>query len=159
MAGEWLFLLVGVALALTGALAGRLRMGQPPRIAIAGVGMLCVVAASILLASEDPRASVGPVRVTIVNELGPDQVREKISVFLDGRNIGVLEVDERSPRARVTATVAKTGRYDYRLVARSQVTGRAPTEVSHEDDVFIDADGRLDIYYDDEGRTYLGPPP
>lgn len=159
MSGEWLFLVVGVALVLAGALTGRARIGGTARIAIAGVGVLCVVAASILLGSEGRRASGDPVKVTITNELGPDQVKEEIRVFLDGREVGILEVDEQSPRARVTATVAKPGRYDYRLLARSQVTGKEPTEVSHEDDVFIDNEGRLDIYYDDEGRTYLAPPP
>jgi len=159
ISGEWLFLLVGVALVLAGAVIGRAGIGRTVRVALAGVGVLCVVAAGILLGSEDPPASVGPVKVTIANQLGPDQISEQIRVFLDGRHVGVLTVNKQSPRARLTATVAKTGRYEYRLVAHSQVTGKRPTVVSHEDDVFIDAEGRVEVYYDDEGRTYLGPPP
>jgi hypothetical protein len=166
MTGELVLLLLGAVLILAGALAGRAQVralrlaqvGRMPRIAAVGTGLLCVVAALILIGSDDYAAPAGPVKVTVSNELGPDQVSEEIRVFLDGRDVGVVRVDEQSPKASLTVTVAKTGRHDYRTESTSQLKGQKPVKVSHSDNVLIDGKSRLIVYYDDEGRTYLGPP-
>jgi hypothetical protein len=123
--------------------------------AVAGVGLLCVVAALILMGSDDHGTSPGPLKVTIADELGPGQVSEEITVFLDGRHVGVIKIDQQSPKAQLPLTVAKAGRYDYRLEAKRQLKGKQPVAVSSKGDVVIDGRGHLGIYADPTGKTYL----
>jgi hypothetical protein len=166
MTGELLLLLLGAVLILAGVLGGSVpvrvaglgHMGRTPRFAAAGAGLLCVVAALILIEGDDYVAPAGPITFTIANELGPNQVFEEIRVFLKGRDVGVVRVDERSPTASLTVTVPKAGRYAYRTESKSQVKGQKPSTDTHDDNVFIDGKSQLVVYYDQEGHTYLGPP-
>jgi hypothetical protein len=165
MTGELLLLLPGAVLILASAVAGRIKVraialaqvGRTLRIAAAGVGVMCVVAALILIGSDSSSARAGPLGVTITDELGPDQVSEQLRVFLDGEDVGVVRVDEQSPKARLTVTVAKVGRHDYRTETTSQIEGQAPKKASNTGDVVIDGESHLEVRSDEEGRTYLKP--
>lgn len=126
------------------------------RLGAATAGLLCVVAAVILMSSDGSRETPGTVNVAITNELGPQQLSEEISVFIDGRHVGVLKVDTRSPKARMVVAVSKVGRHAYTLVARRRAQGRSMVEVSSKGDVVIDGDSPLTFYSDPTGRTYLG---
>jgi hypothetical protein len=163
MTGELLLLLIGTGLILAGALAGGsragaiglARVGAVPRIAVGGAGLLCVVAAVIVMTSDDSGAPRGPLRVALSDELGPAQVSEQIRVFIDGQDKGVIRIDEQSPKARLTLTVPKPGRYDYRLETTRQLKGKKPVHVSSKGDVAIDGSSHLAVYSDDTGQTYL----
>jgi hypothetical protein len=166
MTAELLLFLVGAALIFVAVFAGRrearaiglARVGRTLRGAVAGVGVLCVVAALILTGSDDSVAPAGPVRVAIVDELGSGQVSERIRVFLDGRDLGVVKVDRQTPKARLIATVPAAGRYDYVLQAVRQLQGHQPTKISNKGDVVIDGESsRLDMFSDSEGKSFLVP--
>jgi hypothetical protein len=162
MTADLLLLLLGTVLILAGVLAGtvpggnatrRTWRGRTPRIVASSAGVLCVAAGLIVLSSDD--YSAGAVRVTITGELAPEEVSEEIRVFLDGREVGVVKVDERSPKRRVTVTVAKTGRHAYRLESKRQVKGQKPSRVTRNDYVSIGIDSVLGIYYGPEGEVFL----
>lgn len=142
-------LVVGAVLLVVGAVGGRwrasARVGSTTRLAIAGVGLMCVVAAVILLASGEPEK--GPVTATIMCELHRDLVSDEIIVFLNGRSVGVIKVDQRSPKAQLKVTVAKAGRHDYRLQSTRRVKGGELKRVSHTSDLVIDGKHPLLIYY------------
>ncbi|MEY2516144.1 MAG: hypothetical protein QOJ89_3502 [bacterium] len=165
MTDESVLLVLGAALMLVAALAGRpraraigLARGPALRGALAAAGALCVVAAVILRGSDERDVPAGAVTVEITDELGSGQLSERIRVFLDGRDVGVVTVDERAPKARLSVTVPKAGRFAYRLQSTRQVNGRQPTRVDTTGNVVIDGhSSRLDVFSDDEGKTYLVP--
>lgn len=166
MTGELLLLLVGAGLILTGVLAGRPRgrgirlaqVGRTPRVALAGAGLACLVAALMLMGSDGSGAQTRPITVAITDELGADQIREEIRVFLDGRDIGVVTVDKQAPTARLEVTFAKRGQHHYRLDAKRQMNGKKPVQASNNGDLVINSESRrLDVLSDDQGRTYLAP--
>jgi hypothetical protein len=94
-----MLLLVGAVLILVAARAGGSRAigiappGAALRLGAATAGLLCVVAAVILMSGDGSRETPGPADVAITNELGPQQLSEEIRVFIDGRHVGVLKVD------------------------------------------------------------------
>lgn len=166
MTAESVLLLLGAALMFVALLAGRARAraigparaGPALRGALAAAGVLCVVAALILLSTDDGHVPAGAVSVEITDELSSHQVSERIKVFLDGRDVGVVEVDEHAPKARLSVTVPKAGRYAYRLEAQRQVNGRKPTKVQSDGNVVIDGhSSRLDVFSNPKGETFLFP--
>lgn len=164
MTRELFLLLLGALLILVAVLAGRvvsaaisLRALRTLRIAVAGTGVLCAIAALILIGSDASSVPAGPVRVLITDELGSDQVSEEIRVFLGGRYLGVIKVDEQSPKASLTVTVPEAGRRDYRTRSRIQIKGQEPTVASNEGEVIIDGESPLEFRHDPQGRTYLKP--
>jgi hypothetical protein len=159
-------LVLGAALMLVAALAGRpraraiglARAGRAARGALAATAVLCVVAAVILRGSDERDVPAGPITVEITDDLIPGQLSERIRVFLDGHDVGVVAVDERAPKARLSVTVPKAGRFAYTLQSTRQVNGRQPTRVDTTGDVVIDGhSSRLDVLSDDEGNTFLYP--
>lgn len=161
MTAELLLLLLGAVLILVGMLAGRIPLraiGRTLRIVAAAGGVLCVVAGLILIGSDGSSVPAGAVRVVITDELGPDQVREEVRVFLDGRDVGVIKVNEQSPRARLAVTVPKAGRHDYKTQSKIQIKGEALKMANNRGEVIIDGKSPLKIFYDAQGRTYLKPP-
>jgi hypothetical protein len=168
MTGGLLLLVVGVVLVFAAVLAreaplraiGLGRVGRTPRIAVAGGGVLCVVAALILIAGDNSDRPAGPVRVTITTELGPEQISEETRVFIDGHYIGMLKIDESSPEARLTETV-QAGRRDYKTESKVQLKGEDEPQVAiNEGQVIIDGKTPLTIFYNEKAphRTYLKPP-
>lgn len=163
MPRELLLLLVGALLISLAALAGgarmRARVGRTLRAATAAAGLLCAGAALILMVSDGRDLDAGPVTVVISNELGANQVSEEIRVSLDGREVGVLKVDEQSPRARLTVSVEMAGRYEYTVKSKRRVKGREPTDVSSDGNVAIGEGGRLTVFSNSKGDTFLLPEP
>ncbi|MEA2234336.1 MAG: hypothetical protein QOD83_4152 [Solirubrobacteraceae bacterium] len=159
MTGEWILLLVGVVLPLIAVLTARargLRRGLAPRIAAAATGLLCVAAAVMLMTSAAADSRSGPFSVAITDQLGPGQLSERIRVLLDGRGVGLLEVNRRMPRSRVMLAVAHAGRHRYELQVTRRMAGGKPVEVTSGGQVDV-ADARpLVLYADETGRTYLG---
>jgi len=132
-----------------------MRRSLSRRLVIGATGLLCVIAATILLSSADVADRAGLVAVAIDNELGSGQVSEEVRVFLDGRYVGVLTVNQKSPTARLTATVTGAGRHGYRLLTRRVVKGRGVKVIRSHGDVVIDGRRDLFIVADEKGRTYL----
>ena len=54
-------------------------------------------------------------RATINATLAPEEVSEEVRVFLDGRDVGVVHVDEGRPVFDLAVTVDGAGRHAYRL--------------------------------------------
>jgi hypothetical protein len=125
------------------------------RVSLGSIGALSVVAAIILVAGGGVGTRSGAVRVSIGDELGPDQVSEEIRVFLDGRDVGVLRVDRRTPKAQLTAKLSRAGRHRYRLDYTRVRKGKAPARGTSESEVVIEHSRPLLLYADDEGNTYL----
>jgi len=73
----------------------------------------------------------------------------------DGRDVGVVRVDARSPTSRLRTTVAATGRHDYRLESVRQVKGRPPERTTGRSEVVIAGKRLLGIYYGPDGKVYL----
>jgi hypothetical protein len=163
MSGEWV-LLVGGAVLLVAALfaaAYRARASDPGRTAgIAGVtaasgGALCVIAALILIAGGGSTARSGSVRVSIGDELSEGQVSEEIRIVLDDRDVGVLHVDRRSPKAQVTVTLARKGRFRYRLDSTRVLKGKPPERRTSSGQVVIESSRPLMLYVDERGGIHL----
>lgn len=158
---ELALLIAGAVLVVAAALSGRPGMpgtrawsaSPAPRLALAFAGVLSLTAGLILLTSDT--AETGQVRATITAELASDEVSEEIRVFIDGRDKGVISVDERRPTSRLAVTVDWAGRHRYRLESTRQVKGKQPERAGREDDVVIAAGGRLDIVYSRDGEVYL----
>jgi len=157
-------LVVGAALVLGGALAaarrlrfaGVARPGRTVGLAVAGTGLLCLVAGLILLGGEGTGAKARAFPATITAELDEGvEVSEEIRVFLDGRDVGIVRVDERRPVSKLALTVDRTGRHEYRLESIRQRKGHPPERARRADRVDIDRDGRLGIFYGPEGEVYL----
>ena len=166
MTGEAFFLPIGAALILAALLARTwlLRViGLTParttfRLTVGVVGVLCVLTGLILIGSDRAATREGRVKVTIVQDLNPRMVREEIRVFLDGRPVGVVKVDERSPVARLIVIVPKVDRYDYRLESARQRKGEAPSRAVFGSRVRIDGNEPLLIYYSERDELFLTPP-
>lgn len=63
--------------------------------------------------------------VLVENRLGPDQVAERLQLFIEGRPVGRLDVDGAQPVARLPIRFSHPGRFGYRLVGeRETVRGR-----------------------------------
>ena len=161
MTGEWILLTVGGVLLLSGAVgAAALRRAgaraTPPataRVAAAGAGLLCVVAALMLPSTGTSSAAVTAV---VENELGDGQISERIRVFIDGKDAGMLSVDRRSPKARLKVIVARPGEHAYRLESLRHLKGKQASRRTSSGKVVIDGSGPLVLYADDAGRIYLG---
>jgi hypothetical protein len=150
-------LLAATALACTPQLraVGLPELGRTPRLSGVAAGVLCVAAGLILLGSADYDSPAGAVRTTIVAELSPGEISEEIRVFLDGRDVGVVRADARSPKAHLPVTVTRTGRHDYRLRSTVKLRGK-PVEVARRSSQVVVGDGsRLGIYYGPDGAVYL----
>lgn len=158
-----LLLTVGAVAVVGAALAGQRRVRalghdralRTARIALASTGVLCLVSGLILLSGSTAEAPAGPVRVTIEAELAPEELSEEVRVFLDGRDRGVVRVDKRSPVSRLAVTVDALGRHDYRLESIRQVRGKPPEKAARRDDVIIDKQAKLGIFFGPEGKVYL----
>lgn len=161
MTGEWILLIVGAVLLLVGAVGARAwrhtgSRATPPataRAAAAGAGALCVVAALMLPSTGTSSAAV---KAVVENELAAGQISERIRVFIDGKHAGVLSVDRRSPKARLTVIVSRPGEHSYRLESSRQLEGKSPSRRTSRGEVVIDGTGPLALYADDAGRIYLG---
>lgn len=147
-------LVVGTALIAAAVLAHRARVA---RVAAAATGLLSIVGASVLIATSGAEPQPGPVTVTIVDELGAGQISETVRILFDGRDAGVLSVDERKPRAALRVSLPHAGRYEYTTQARRRLQGKSPGQASFSKTIEIDGDGTLMIYYDGADRTYLKP--
>jgi hypothetical protein len=173
LTGGYVLLLLGAALVTGGVIAGvrarRARAGRqaPPlrrglSIAATSAGALCVVAALILLGSDagdGGGARSGPVTVAITNELGPGQVSERITVFVDGRRVGTMNIDERVPRARLMVKLASAGTHEYRLESKRRLRGGPPVVASSTGEVNFDGRTSLAVYSDEDGKAFLLPQP
>lgn len=163
MSAELLLLTVGSLLVVLAALAGKRRTRtigydravRTARVSVASTGVLCLVSGLILLSGSAADAPAGPVRVTIEAELAPKELSEEVRVFLDGRDRGVVRVDERSPVSRLAVTVDAIGRHDYRLESTRQVRGKRPEKAARSDDVIIDRQAMLGIFFGPDGKVYL----
>lgn len=158
-------LIVGVLLLAGAALAGSRvhaigvdRIGATARLTIAGIGVMCVVAAVILLASGSPKK--GSVSATVMCILDASLASDEITVFLDGRSVGVLRVNERSPEAQLPVSVAKAGRHEYRLQSKRRPKGAGPAHATHAGNLVIDGELPLIIYYstDRSREPFLSQP-
>jgi hypothetical protein len=162
MSTEHLLLVLGAVLILCAALAGRPRVRAPgirrvprtARLAGAYAGALFVTAGLILLGS-DPGPS-GSVRAKITTELNFDETSQKTRVFLDGRYVGVVAADERTPRPSIAVTVAGTGRHEYRVESKRRVKGKAPQRARHTGQVVIDGVRPLEVLFSRDGDVFLG---
>jgi hypothetical protein len=162
MTGELLLLLVGVTLVLAALVAiaargrstGFARLHGWPLTATLAAGALCVSAGSIVLLSRDP---TGVISEPITDTLSSDEFSEHVRVIIDGREIGVVRIDERSPHARLTVTVAKEGRYAYRTESIVHFKGKRPLTNHFEGKVFIDGKGTLQVSVDDVAEAFVAP--
>jgi hypothetical protein len=156
MAGATVLLIVGTLLLLVAGAVGGSRgraiglqgAGSTARFAIGGVGLMCVLAGSILLTSGDEPK--GPVTATIMCELDPRLTSEAIAVYIDKRSVGVIRMDKHSPKAELQVTVSKAGRHDYGLEARRRTAGGERKQISHADQLVIDGKHPLLVYYSDD---------
>jgi hypothetical protein len=57
------------------------------------------------------------VEITVTNALGPEQVSEDVQVYIEGRLVANLTVDQQSPKASTKVKVAGPGNYAYTLIA------------------------------------------
>jgi hypothetical protein len=55
------------------------------------------------------------VEMTITNTLGPEQVSEDVQVYIEGKLVANLMVDQKRPNASVKIKVARPGNYAYTL--------------------------------------------
>jgi hypothetical protein len=166
MTGALLLLVVGIALLAAavielppgGRALGLARLRRWPRITAAAAGALCVSSATILLLSDDTSVPSGAATEVIVDELGPDQVREEVRIFIDGKDVGVLRIDEHSPKARLAVTVAHAGMKDYRTQLIKQLRGKQPIRRTYSSEVVIDGRGSLGVATAYDG-AHLQPMP
>jgi hypothetical protein len=158
-----ILLVAGAALILAGALAGGARaraiglarVGTIARVASAGLGLVCVLAGAFVTGREACDSGTGRARFTISDELGPNQVSERVRVFFDGRDVGVLEIDQHSPKAQMAVTLGKPCEHHYRLVLERRLKGDQPTEATTERDIVILPDSHMVVDSDPRGAAYL----
>jgi hypothetical protein len=155
-----LVLLLGcvlIAVAMLAVRARSIRLARPgswQRIATAATGALCVSASSIVLLSNEPTTSVTEL---LTDTISSGEISEDVRVFIDGRDVGVLHVTQRVPRAHVRVTVDQAGRHSYRTQARIHLAGEPPKRTSYTSEVFIDGEGTLEVVVDNTSRTYVQP--
>jgi hypothetical protein len=89
----------------------------------------------------------GAVKFKVTDSLGTDQVDERISVFIDGRAVGMLHVDAASTYSELSVTLPKAGSYDYALCGLLKTKA---TDGSTEDHVIDDGGTLVDV----EGRSF-----
>jgi hypothetical protein len=125
MTAEIISFAFGGLLILIGILGGGLevrklkipKVGPGARI-LAAVGGLSFITLGIGIQSRGTtpeKASSSPVNFTISDVLGDEQVSERMTVVIDGRNVGDLTVNEQYPRSTITVTVPQEGKYNYVL--------------------------------------------
>jgi hypothetical protein len=164
--GEVALLVIGTLLLLAGVVVGGRRaratglsgVGAAP-LAVAGVGAMCLVAGVILLGNEPP--AKGAVTATITSSLDSRMVSDDMTVFIDGRRIGVLKLTVRSPEARLKVTVSKAGRHSYKIESLRHVKGHRPNRLTQTSDKLrITGRQPLLVYYgsDDKMEPFLTPP-
>jgi hypothetical protein len=109
------------------------RVGWAPRVVALVVGVLFIALGfawttePLVLADEprhppsaqqdqpSPPAASEPVDFTITDQLGQDQVAERVEVRVDGKTVGALNIDLVHPTASLTVTVPQAGSYSYEL--------------------------------------------
>jgi hypothetical protein len=125
MTPEIISFVFGVLLILIGILGGGFevrkvkiaKVGRGTRL-LAVVSGLSFITLGIAIQSRDTtpeKASSPPVNFTISDVLGDEQVSERMTVVIDGRNVGDLTVNEQYPRSTITVTVPQEGKYNYVL--------------------------------------------
>jgi hypothetical protein len=125
MTPEIISFVFGVLLILIGILGGGFevrkvkiaKVGPGTRL-LAAVSGLSFITLGIAIQSRDTtpeKASSPPVNFTISDVLGDEQVSERMTVVIDGRNVGDLTVNEQYPRSTITVTVPQEGKYNYVL--------------------------------------------
>jgi hypothetical protein len=140
--------------------ARSIRFARPDtwrRIATAATGALCVSASSIVLLSDEPSTATGAVTEVLTDTISEGEISEDVRVFVDGRDVGVLRITQRSPRARVIVKVDKAGRHAYRTQARIHFEGERPKRTSYASEVFVDGEGTLEVVVDDASRAFVQP--
>lgn len=76
---------------------------------------LLAAIAALLLTASPAGADAKEERFRVVDELGPGQIEELITVSIDGRTIGVLRVTRESPIAELSVKVPSARRLRYQL--------------------------------------------
>jgi hypothetical protein len=125
MTPEIISFVFGVLLILIGILGGGFevrkvkiaKVGRGTRL-LAVVSGLSFITLGIAIQSRDTtpeKVSSPPVNFTISDVLGDEQVSERMTVVIDGRNVGDLTVNEQYPRSTITVTVPQEGKYNYVL--------------------------------------------
>ncbi len=155
--GVALVVLALVQLPVGGRGPGFARLERWPRITAAAAGALSVSAAAVLLLGDDTSVPPGPVSQTIVDELGPGQVREEVRLFIDGKEVGVLRIDERTPVARLVIKVARAGTHAYRTELVQQLEGKATLRRTYSSEVVIDGEHTLEIATASDGAHLQTP--
>lgn len=155
--GYVILLLAGIVLVAAGALGAIAGAGRTARIAAAATGLLCVVAGVILMTSDSCTSEGDTIEAAVLNQNNPGQLSERIRVFLDGHDAGVIAVDAQSPDARLPVTLKGTCRHRYRLEVRRQNKGDAPKRIVSSGAVGVHRGDSLYVISDPDhnGRTYL----
>lgn len=79
-----------------------------------------------------------PIDFTITDQLGQDQVAERVEVRVDGKTVGTLNIDLVHPTASLTVTVPRAGSYAYEL--------RSTTYLEYQDGTYeLDGEGNGQI--------------
>jgi hypothetical protein len=55
----------------------------------------------------------------IVDSLGENQVSEQVRVLIDGKEVGILGINEHYPNCNITVSVPRPGQYSYVLEAKA----------------------------------------
>src|ERR1044072_9614129 len=93
MTVELALVATGAGSMLAAALAGSRRVARTARLGVVYVGLLCVVA-GLALRGGATGSAAPVVSTTIAAQLAPDELSEEVRVFIDGRDVGRLRVDE-----------------------------------------------------------------
>jgi hypothetical protein len=131
------------------------RVGWAPRMValVAGVlfiGLGLIYGAEPVVKADEaqkaPSAQVQPsdarpVDFTITDQLGQDQIAERVDVRVDGKTVGTLNIDVVHPTASLTVTVPRAGSYSYEL--------RSTTDLQYDDGTYDEfhgeGTGRIDV--------------
>jgi hypothetical protein len=70
-------------------------------------------------APEPEPAPAPPVQFVLLDDLGPGQVSEQVTVVFDGSVVGTLKVDTDFPSDEMTLTAPEEGNYTYHLEAEA----------------------------------------
>jgi hypothetical protein len=156
--------LLGAILLLVGLLGGGFevkelkipRVGWAARIPALLAGSLLLLLGIAPKQPDPPPPSQG-INVTIVDDLGDDQISEQVVFNIDGRNVGVINVNRDYPHASLRVHLAGPGKYSYMATANAHFKDNPRAEYSGVGQALIDVvDGQqFDIEGAVSGETWL----
>lgn len=117
-----------------------------------------LLVAALVLGASPARADAKEDRFRIVDELGPGQVEELITVSIDGRTVGVLKVTKDAPISELSVKLPSARRVSYQLCGYlvTEVDGKRQQHVVNQTGTITNAGGRtLRAFNQDSTIFYL----